>query len=100
MSVPISPSVLVTAAIDGTPARLFFDRRAALVYSIQPSSSTPAEGTATDFHPGWGRFQIDTFRVRIQLGEQDHDLRCGRLPPFLKQRSSGLAPTGLSGANC
>jgi len=79
MNVPI-----LTAVIDATPMKLFFDTGAQLSY-LQGESlcQYPPEGSETDFYPGFGSFTTDTFRVPLQFGRTMCKLRCGRLPEIL-----------------
>jgi len=74
----------LTAVIDATPTTMFFDTGAQLSYFQGNSLSRyPAEGSMTDFYPGFGPFSTDTFRTPIRLGCTQQNLRCGRLPTVL-----------------
>jgi hypothetical protein len=74
----------LTAVIDATPTTMFFDTGAQLSYFQGRSLSRyPAEGSMSDFYPGFGPFSTDTFRTPFQLGRTQQNLRCGRLPNIL-----------------
>ena len=64
MGIPI-----VIAQIAGRDYRMFFDTGAQISY-FQDDSLTdfPASGSITDFYPGFGQFQTDTYLIEISLG--------------------------------
>ena len=37
----------------------------------------------TDFYPIFGEFTTDTYRAPLQVGQTQHQLRCGQLPTVL-----------------
>lgn len=76
MGIPI-----VTARIRGKEYRMFFDTGAQISY-FQNKSLTdfPAAGTITDFYPGVGRFQTETYNLKVTLSETVFTVRCGILP--------------------
>lgn len=57
-----------------------------------PAGSVPA-GRVVDFFPGFGRFEVDTFRVPVTIGGVTETLRFGRLP-FPLDQLLGLTGTG------
>ena len=79
MGIPI-----LSATIAGDSVRMFFDTGAQISYFQGDSlSSFPAEGSVTDFYPGFGQFSTDTFRIPLQIGSSRFELRCGQLPTLL-----------------
>jgi len=79
MGIPI-----IQANIDGTARRMFFDSGAQISYLQDESLSMfPAGGMITDFYPGIGQFQTETYLVEITLGETRYTFRCGSLPGLL-----------------
>src|SRR5262249_16283684 len=79
MGIPI-----VTAQIAGTDYRMFLDTGAQISYFHDDSlTDFPSAGTVTDFYPGVGRFQTDTYEVPVMLGGVSLTLRCGTLPGLL-----------------
>jgi hypothetical protein len=79
MGIPI-----IQVSIDGIDRRMFFDSGAQISY-FQDDSLTmfPAAGTITDFYPGIGQFQTETYLVEINLGKALYTFRCGSLPGLL-----------------
>jgi len=79
MSIPI-----LTARISDSECRMFFDTGAQISY-YQDDALTdfPADESITDFYPGVGQFQTDTYQVDISLSGIDFTLRCGTLPGLL-----------------
>lgn len=79
MGVPI-----VQAKISGAERRMFFDTGAQISYFQDDSLDTyPAIGSVTDFYPGIGQFQTETYRVDAIIGNMRYDLCCGSLPLLL-----------------
>lgn len=79
MSIPI-----VTASIDGSDYRMFFDTGAQISYFQKESlSEFPSAGNVTDFYPGVGQFQTDTYEVPFTIGSISFALQCGSLPSIL-----------------
>jgi hypothetical protein len=79
MGIPI-----ILAKISGAERRMFFDTGAQISYFQDDSLDTfPASGTITDFFPGMGQFQTNTYRVNATLGNLRYDLCCGSLPLLL-----------------
>jgi hypothetical protein len=66
--------------IDGTPTKVFFDTGAQLAYFHDDLLAVSAEGRVTDFFPGLGWFETDSFQLPVHLGGTMCQLRCGRLP--------------------
>ena len=79
MGIPI-----LTARISGCDYRMFFDTGAQISY-LQDDAITgfPPAGNITDFYPGVGQFQTDTYQVQVGLGDCAFTLRCGTLPGLL-----------------
>lgn len=75
---------IVTARIGGREHRLFFDTGAQVSYLEDDSIRTfPDAGRLSDFYPGFGPFETDTFAVPLTLGPATFTLRCGTLPDIL-----------------
>ena len=93
MGIPI-----IQASIDGTDRRMFFDSGAQISY-FQDDSLTmfPAAGTTTDFFPGIGQFQTETYLVEITLGNTRYTLRCGSLPGLLEMTLMMADTEGIIG---
>jgi hypothetical protein len=75
---------ILTARISDSEYRMFFDTGAQISY-FQDDALTdfPAGESITDFYPGFGRFQTETYQVDISLGGVDFTIRCGSLPGLL-----------------
>lgn len=79
MGIPIVP-----VEINGSRYPMFFDTGAQLSYFQDESLTTfPPAGRITDFYPGIGRFETDTFDVPVQLANCSFTLCCGTLPELL-----------------
>lgn len=79
MGIPI-----ITARVDASDYRMFFDSGAQISYFQNNSlSSFPSAGTFTDFYPGVGQFQTETHEVPVSLDGVSFVLRCGSLPGLL-----------------
>lgn len=75
---------IVTARIGDRDYRMFFDTGAQISYfQNQSIEDFPYAGRVTDFYPGIGRFETDTFEVPVSLGGVTFALRCGTLPSVL-----------------
>lgn len=79
MGIPI-----LIARIAEIDYRMFFDTGAQISY-FQDKSLTnfPHTGSLTDFYPGVGQFQTDTYQVDVVLSGIDFTVRCGSLPGLL-----------------
>lgn len=79
MGIPI-----VTAFIGGNAYRVYFDTGAQISY-LQDNALAefPASGRITDFYPGFGTFETDTYDVPVSLGDVTENLRFGTLPGLL-----------------
>lgn len=79
MGIPI-----VTAHVGDRDYRMFFDTGAQLSYFQDDLlAEFPFAGRVTDFYPGIGQFQTDTYDVTVTLGSVAFTLRCGTLPGLL-----------------
>jgi hypothetical protein len=79
MGIPV-----IDVTIAGVPHRMFFDTGAQISYFQDDSISRfPNMGSATDFYPGFGQFETETWRVDMQVGQDAFQLRCGTLPDLL-----------------
>lgn len=79
MGIPI-----IEANIGGVCRRMFFDTGAQVSYFQDASLTTfPSAGRITDFYPGFGQFQTETYLVDMVLGGASYAVRCGSLPSIL-----------------
>ena len=79
MGIPI-----ITAQILGSENRMFLDTGAQISYWQDDSlTKFPFVGEVSDFYPGVGQFQTDTYRVEVTLGRDVFTVRCGTLPGIL-----------------
>ena len=90
MGIPI-----VEVNICGKICRAFFDTGAQISYfTNELLRSFPEAGRATDFYPGIGEFEVDTYTVEVILGENHFHLCCGSLPTML---AANLMMAGTQG---
>lgn len=93
MGIPI-----LTAQIAGTEYRMFFDTGAQISYFQSESLwDFPAAGSVTDFYPGIGQFQTDTYQVEVALGGVPFTLRCGALTGLLSATLEMAGTQGIVG---
>jgi hypothetical protein len=79
MGIPI-----VNARVGSSEYRMFFDTGAQISYfQDRGLNRFPAAGRVTDFYPGLGQFEVDTYVVPVSLGSATFTLRCGTLPGLL-----------------
>ena len=79
MGIPV-----VTAHIGSMDYRMFFDTGAQISYFQGDSlADFPPAGSVSDFYPGVGQFQTQTYEVPVTLGCNSFVLRCGSLPSML-----------------
>jgi hypothetical protein len=85
----------IEVSISSERHRMVFDTGAQISYWQDDAlQAFPSAGVLTDFFPGLGRFESDTFQVEMILGGSAYRLRCGRLPELL---GMALAMTGADG---
>ena len=83
------------ASFAGRELRMFFDTGAQLSYlQDEALGRCPPLGPVTDFHPGMGEFQTETYLADLVLAERTLQLRCGSLPGLLGMT---LTPAGTEG---
>lgn len=93
MGIPI-----LTARIRGANHRMFFDTGAQICYWQDDSlTKFPFAGEVSDFYPGVGQFQTDTYRVDLTLGKDVFTVRCGTLPGLLGMTLMMADTTGIVG---
>ena len=93
MGIPI-----IQANISGADRRMFFDTGAQISYSQDESLDTfPSAGVVTDFYPGIGQFQTETYWVNATLGKMQYKLRCGSLPGLLGMTLMMAGTEGIIG---
>lgn len=79
MGIPI-----LSATVNGKEYRMFFDTGAQISYFQDDALRTfPPAGQMTDYYPGFGQFQTDTYNVEFLIGGSSFILRCGSLPDLL-----------------
>ena len=79
MGIPI-----VTACISGHEFQMFLDTGAQISYLQDEILETfPKSGSLTDFYPGFGTFETETYSAKVTLGNVQFSLRCGTLPQLL-----------------
>lgn len=86
---------IVEVQIGGRTFPMFLDTGAPVSY-LQDDllTSFPPAGTVTDFYPGLGEFETETYLVTASIGSIEETLHCGMLPPLL---STTLMIAGASG---
>jgi len=91
MGIPI-----FTARINGIDYRMIFDTGAQISFFQHESRMDfPPAGDFTDFHPTFGNFQTDTYRVTVLFGEKELVVRCGVLTD--PQLCATLTAAGVQG---
>ncbi|MFN6962359.1 MAG: hypothetical protein ACK4S4_01200 [Pyrinomonadaceae bacterium] len=79
MGIPIADVTMQSKRL-----RVFVDTGAQIGYLPRDVvSSQPSMGAMTDFYPGVGEFETDTYLVQIRLGGCELRMRCGCLPGLL-----------------
>jgi hypothetical protein len=100
-TVPLSEFMgipILTARIAGVDYRMFFDTGAQISYFQADSlNDFPAAGSVTDFYPGIGQFQTQTYQVALSLGDIPFTLRCGTLPGLLGAQLMMAETEGIVG---
>ena len=77
---------------------MFFDTGAQISY-LQNDTLThyPGLGAVTDFYPGVGEFQTETYRVDLTLADAPLQVRCGSLPGMLGMALMMAGTSGILG---
>ena len=69
---------ILDAVIGGHSSRAFLETGAKLSYWQEASLvNYPATGVFEDFYPGIGLFQVDTYRVPVEIGGRNFEIRFG-----------------------
>ena len=69
---------ILDAVIGGQNARAFLETGAKLSYLADASLvNYPATGVFEDFYPGIGQFEVDTYRVPVEIGGRNFEIRFG-----------------------
>jgi len=93
MGIPI-----LTAEIGGAQYSMFFDSGAQYSYFQEDDlSSFPSLGKVSDFYPGVGPFETDTFSVPMKISSVDISTQCGKLPDLLAMTLSMASTSGIIG---
>lgn len=72
---------IVSATVHRTVFRFFFDTGARFSYFQHVTlADFPPAGAVTDFYPGLGTFNTDTYQLEVGVGPVRLVLRCGSLP--------------------
>ncbi|MBU1086894.1 MAG: hypothetical protein KKD05_05175 [Candidatus Omnitrophica bacterium] len=89
---------LFKVEILGQEHRMFFDTGAQIsFFENQNLKSFPDAGLFDDFHPSIGEFQVQTYRVALQLGSVTHIVQCGSLPDVLGNMINFAGAEGVIG---
>lgn len=89
---------IVTARIGDHDYRMVFDTGAQVSYFQDDLLATfPPAGVVSDFYPGVGQFETDTFMIPLVLGEEAFTLRCGQLPDLLGMTLQMAGVKGIVG---
>jgi hypothetical protein len=84
--------------IAGTKRQMFFDTGAQISYFQDHSLNTfPSAGLLTDFYPGVGQFETETYWLDAVIGTEAFKLRCGTLPELLRITVSMAGTEGIVG---
>lgn len=76
----------------------FFDTGAQISYfEATALERFPREGNVTDFYPGIGRFDVETYRAEIEIGRKPFHLRSAPLPSVLGFVTDMAAARGIVG---
>lgn len=98
LSIPLTKFMgipIVTAQIGNKLYRMFFDTGAQISYLQNDFlKSYPSAGEVSDFYPGYGRFQTDTFQAPVLIGGITFSMRFGCLPGLL---GATLTVAGVQG---
>ena len=93
MGIPI-----INVSINDIDSPMFFDTGAQISYYQNDSLKLfPSLGHITDFFPGIGQFQTETYQVNVQLGNSTYDLSCGSLPELLGMTLKMAGVDGIIG---
>ena len=93
MGIPI-----LTVEISGIEYSMFFDSGAQYSYfQCDNLADFPALGEVSDFYPGVGPFETDTFSVPMKIGSLQLDTRCGKLPETLALTLTMAETSGIIG---
>ncbi len=79
MGIPI-----VSVNIGDQTYKMFFDTGAKIAY-LQDSAITTFQklDNISDFYPGFGQLETETYGVKFKIGSKNYDLQCGSLPELL-----------------
>ena len=89
---------ILTAEIGGAEYSMFFDSGAQYSYfQGDDLSRFPPLGKVSDFYPGVGPFETDTFSVPMKIGSVDISTQCGKLPNLLAMTLSMADTSGIIG---
>jgi hypothetical protein len=93
MGVPI-----INVRIGDDECRMFFDSGAQISYfEGEMQDVFPRVGSLTDFFPGVGQFETETYRVPVDLAGETIELVCGQLPGLLGMTLMMAGTQGILG---
>ncbi len=93
MGIPI-----IEAVIDGRTQKMFFDTGAQISYwQDEALNSFPSLGKVTDFYPGFGEFETETYQLELSIGTESNKLICGSLPGLLSETLMMASAQGIIG---
>ena len=88
----------IDASIRGSIRKMVFDTGAKISYFQDESLCTfPTIDTVSDFYPGIGQFQTETYRVNVALGATTLELCCGSLPDLIGMTLTMTGAKGIIG---
>jgi len=81
MGIPI-----ILTSINRVDRRMYFDTGAQISYCQDESlKDFPSNASVTDFYPGVGEFETETYLLDMRIGTKDHTIVCGSLPTQLNE---------------
>ncbi|MCX7997879.1 MAG: hypothetical protein N3A69_02865, partial [Leptospiraceae bacterium] len=84
--------------IDGTEVKVVLDTGSKLSYLEKHfTANRTSLGKASDFSPGFGLFETDTFEVPVTLANQTFSMKVGHLPKLLQQTLKTSQAQGILG---
>ena len=77
---------------------MFFDTGAQISYwQDEALSNFPSLGKVTDFYPGFGEFETETYQLELSIDTESNKLICGSLPGLLGETLMMASAQGIIG---
>ena len=90
--------IIIKCTLNGKGHRFILDTGARVSYlALELAVGYEVTGTATDFFPGFGRFETETREAEIGIGGTMLRLRFGTLPMMLEQVFRFMSADGIIG---